>query len=97
MRTEDITNVTRHRAHLRAHLQQVRQTGRPMFITNKRGETEAVLIGPESYDRIMEEVALSRSLTMIDRSMEQVKAGRGKPLRQAIQDIAAELGIELEP
>lgn len=97
MRTEDITNVTRHRAHLRAHLQQVRQTGRPMFITNKRGETEAVLIGPETYDRIMEEVELSRSLSMIDRSMEQVTGGRGKDLRQAVKDIADELGIELNP
>jgi len=96
MRTEDITNVTQHRDRLRDHLNQVKRTGRPMFITNKSGQTEAVLIAPETYDRIMEEVALSRSLAMIDRSMEDVKAGRGKDLRQAIKDIAADLGLELK-
>lgn len=44
----------------------------------------------------MEEVELSRSLTMIDRSMEDVKAGRGKEFRKAIKDIASELGLELK-
>lgn len=96
MKTEDITSVTQHRDHLRDHLNQVKSTGRPMFITNKSGETEAVLIAPDTYDRMVEELELARSLGVIDRSMEAVKAGRGKDLRQAVLDIAGELGLELK-
>ena len=96
MRTEDITSVTQHRDRLRDHLNQVQQTGRPMFITNKSGQTEAVLLAPQAYDRMMEEVELARSLAMIDRSMKDVKAGRGKEFRKAIKAIAADLGLELK-
>jgi PHD/YefM family antitoxin component YafN of YafNO toxin-antitoxin module len=96
MRTDDITSVTQHRDHLRDHLNRLKETRRPMFITNKRGETEAVVLSAEAYDALMDELELARSLATIDRSMEEVKAGRGKDYRQAIRDIAGELGLELK-
>lgn len=97
MRTDDITNITQFRGHLRDHLDQVKRTGRPLFITGKNGNAEAVMLSAEKYDQLMEDLELAHSLAMADRSMKEVKAGRGKPLRKAIKSIADDLGLELNP
>ncbi len=78
MRTEDITSITQHRDHLRDHLNQVRETGRPMFITNRGGETEAVMLSAKLYDELMEQVELARSL-------EDIKAGHVQDGREAMR------------
>lgn len=95
IRTEDITSVTEHRNHLKEHLRQVKDTGRPMFITTN-GETEAVVLSPTVYDKLAEDAELARSLAMLDRSMDDIKAGRVQPAKQAIDEIAAEFGLTLE-
>jgi prevent-host-death family protein len=94
-RSTDITSFTEHRRHLRDHLNQVRTTGRPLFITTN-GETDAVLLSPEIFDRLAEIAELAESLEMIDRSMKEVAAGQGRPFREAIHGIAQELGLKLD-
>jgi len=96
MRTEDITSVTHHRDRLRDHLNQVKSTGRPLFITNRSGQTEAVLIGPDAYDQLMEELELARSLKAIDQGMTDAQADRGKDFREAVEGIADQLGLDLK-
>lgn len=94
-RTTDITSITEHRQHLRDHLNQVRTTGRPLFITTN-GETEAVVLSPEAFDALAEKAELAESLRMLDRGMEDAQAGRGRPLEDAVREIASELGLKLE-
>jgi prevent-host-death family protein len=94
-RSTDITSFTEFRAHLRDHLDQRKATSRPLFITTN-GETEAVLLSPSAFDELMNQVELAKSLAVLDRSMEDVKAGRGQPLKQAIREIARELGLKIE-
>jgi prevent-host-death family protein len=94
-RSTDITSLTEFRAHLRDHLDQRKATSRPLFVT-ANGETEAVVLSPAAFDELMDQAELARSLTTLDRSMEEVKAGRGKPLKQAIREIAKELGLKLK-
>jgi len=96
MRTEDITSVTHHRDRLRDHLNQVKDTGRPLFITNRSGETEAVLIGPATYDQLMEELELARNLKAIDQGMADAQTDHGKNFREAIHGIADQLGLDLK-
>jgi len=96
MRSNDITNVTQHRDHLRDHLNQVKDTGRPLFITNKGGETEAVMLSAQAYDEMAEKAALSDSLSMLDRSMDDIKAGRTRPFREAIKGMIEEFGGKLK-
>ena len=50
-RSTDITSLTEHRKNLRDHFRQVRETGRPLFITTN-GETNAVVLSPEAYDAL---------------------------------------------
>jgi len=94
-RSTDITSFTEHRRHLRDHLNQVRTTGRPMFITTN-GETDAVLLSPERFDQLAERAELAESLELIDRSMEEVRAGQGRPFKEAIRELADEFGLKLD-
>jgi len=89
-RSTDITSFSSHRQHLREHLDRVRSTGRPLFITT-HGETDAVLLSPKAFDELVEKAEFAQSLELIDRSMEQVETGEGRSLKEAIAEIAANL------
>ncbi len=89
-RSTDITSFSSHRQHLREHLDRVRSTGRPLFITT-HGETDAVLLSAEAFDQLVEKAELAESLKLIDRGMEQVETGEGRSLKDAITEIAAKL------
>jgi prevent-host-death family protein len=94
-RSTDITSFTEFRAHLRDHLDERKATSRPLFVTSN-GETEAVVLSPAAFDELMDQAELAKSLAVLDRSMEDVKASRGQPLKQAVREIAAELGLKLD-
>ena len=44
----------------------------------------------------LSEEELASSLAMIDRSMEDVKAGRTAPAKEALKGIASDLGLKLD-
>ena len=94
-RSTDITSFTEHRQHLRDHLNQVRSTGRTLYITTN-GETDAVVLSPETFDELAEKAELAESLAMLDRSMEDVRDGRTRPAKTALKEIADKLGLALE-
>ena len=93
-RSTDITSFTEHRRHLRAHLNQVRATGRPLFITTN-GQAEAVVLSPETFDQLAEKAELAESLSMLDKSMEDIREGRTRPAKAAIVETAEKLGLKL--
>jgi hypothetical protein len=39
---------------------------------------------------------LARNLAAIERGMEDVRAGRGQPMKEALREIADELGLEID-
>ena|ERR1700722_11536947 len=94
-RSKDITSFTDFRAHLRDHFDETRATSRPLFITTN-GQTEAVLLSPAAFDDLMDQAELAKSLTLLDRSMEDIKAGHTKPAKAALRDIAQELNLKLD-
>lgn len=94
VRSSDITSFSEYRSHLREHHDRVRQSGRPLFVTTN-GEPDAVVLSPQTYDDLLDRAELVESLGNLDRSMEDVKSGRGRPLKEAIREIAEELGIKL--
>ena len=94
-RSTDITSFTDFRARLRAHLDQQKKTGRPLFVTTN-GETEAVVLSPAAYDELIGQAELLESLALLDRSEQDIKAGRTRPAKEAIREIARELNIELD-
>ncbi len=95
MRTEDIRPLSEHRAHLTQDIQQVQETGRPLFVT-RNGKPAAVVLSPEAYDALAEKAELAENLAMIDKSLQDIKAGRVVDARQAVLDIARKHGMTLE-
>lgn len=93
-RTADITSFSQHRRHLREHLDQVRVTGRPLYITTN-GETDAVVLSPEAFDALAERSDLVESLRVLDASQDAIREGRVRPLNEAVGEIADELGLKL--
>ena len=94
-RSTDITSFTHHRQHLRSHFTQVKETGRPLYVTTK-GHTEAVVLSPETYDALAAKAELVENLVALDRGMENVRAGRGQDMKEALREIADELGLKLD-
>jgi len=94
-RGTDITSFTDFRAHLRDHLDQRKTTSRPLFVTNN-GETEAVVLSPAAFDELMDQADLAKSLAVLDRSMDDIKAGQTKPAKAALRDISADLKLPLD-
>lgn len=94
-RSTDITSFSEHRRRLREHFNQCRETGRPLFVTTN-GEADAVVLSPEAYDRLAEQAEFAEQLARLDRSMEEVRTGKTRPAREAVREIAAELGLELD-
>jgi PHD/YefM family antitoxin component YafN of YafNO toxin-antitoxin module len=93
-RSTDITSFTDFRAHLRDHIDERKTTSRPLFVTTN-GQTEAVVLSPAAFDELMDQAELAKSLTLLDRSMEDIKAGRTRPAKAALHEIANELNLKL--
>lgn len=94
IRSSDITSFTEYRQHLREHHDRIRESGRPLYVTSN-GETDAVVMSPVAYDALVEQVEIAETQASINRGLEDVKAGRVQPMREAIRDIADELGLKL--
>lgn len=94
-RTDDITTASDYRSHQAETHARLRETGRPIFITN-RSRPEAVLLSPEAYDQLVEQAELLESLRSIRRSERELADGKGIEARGAIREIAAELGLTLD-
>jgi PHD/YefM family antitoxin component YafN of YafNO toxin-antitoxin module len=96
-RSTDITSLTEFRTHLRTHIDERKANGRPLFLT-ANGETEAVVLSAAAYDELADQAdqaEMAKSLALLDRSMEDIKAGRVKSAKQAIRDIARDFALEL--
>jgi prevent-host-death family protein len=94
-RSSDITSFTDHRQRLRDHFRMVKESGRPLFVTTN-GETDAVVLSPEAFDRLADKAELLESLARIEQSMDDVREGRTQPAREALRRVAEELGLGID-
>lgn len=71
--SRDIQPVTEFRANAAQFIEQVRDTGEPMILT-QHGRSAAVLLDVDSYESLMDEIALLRDVRQAE---DQVVAGKG--------------------
>jgi prevent-host-death family protein len=93
-RTSDITNLTEHRQNLRAHLNRVKRTGRPLYITTN-GKPEAVVLSAKAYDHLAELAEVEATVAMAKRSDADIKSGRVRSADDAFRAIAKRSGLAL--
>jgi prevent-host-death family protein len=71
--SEDVRPLSEFRAQMAAMLDQVRETGRPLVLT-ERGRSAAVVVGIETYEALLDELELLRD---VRKGEKQIDAGRG--------------------
>lgn len=77
--TRDILPVSEFRAHTADGLQHIRETGRPLVLT-QNGRAAAVLLDVATYQALIDENMLLRDLQMAG---DDIRAGRVTPPAQA--------------
>jgi len=75
----DIKPVSEFRANAAELIEQVKQSGRPLVLT-QRGHSAAVLLDVADYAQLVEELELLRD---VGTAMQQIEAGKGIPNREA--------------
>lgn len=85
--TSDIKPVSEFRANAAELIEHVRQTRRPLVLT-QRGHSAAVVLDVEEYEQLVEEIELLRDVRLAER---QIKAGKGVSNRQAKEEIRSRI------
>jgi antitoxin YefM len=76
---EDIRPLSEFRADAAAMIQKVRETRRPLVLT-QRGRSAAVVLGVGEYQRLIDEIELLRD---IQTAVRQIDDGEGIPQEEA--------------
>jgi len=79
---EDIRSLTDFQRNTKAHLKRLRATGRPEVLT-VNGRAELIVQNAAAYEETLD------AIRGIQRGLEGMKAGTGKPFRQALDEIRA--------
>ena len=85
--SRDIQPVTEFRANAAQFIEQVRETGEPVILT-QHGRSAAVLLDVESYESMMDELALLRDVRLAE---EQLSAGKGSSHASVARKLRARL------
>ncbi|MDZ7778949.1 MAG: type II toxin-antitoxin system Phd/YefM family antitoxin [Gemmatimonadota bacterium] len=81
--TEDIQPLSAFRANVASFVDQVRETGRPLVLT-QHGRSSAVLLGAADYEALIEELEVLRDIQVSERELAE---GRGIPHDQVAQEL----------
>jgi antitoxin YefM len=84
---EDIRPVTEFRAKAAEFIDQVRETGRPLILT-ERGRSAAVVLSISEYERLTYELGLVNAVLT---GLEQAERGEVIPHKEAIKQIRARI------
>ena len=86
--SRDIQPVTEFRANAAQFIEQVHETGQPVVLT-QHGRSAAVLLDVESYEAMVDELALFRDVRLAE---EQVAAGKTRSHAAVAKTLRARLG-----
>ena len=85
--SEDIRPLTEFRSNMAAVIGQVRETGRPVVLT-EHGRSAAVLLGVRDYEALLEELELLRDVRTAE---QQLAAGKGVAQTRAKSELKRRL------
>ena len=79
---QDIRSLTDFQRNTKAHLRRLKSTGRPEVLT-VNGKAELIVQDAAAYEETID------AIRGIQRGLDAMKAGTGKPFRQALDEIRA--------
>ena len=91
----DTHSLTDFNRNTREHVERLKQTGKPELLT-VNGKAELVVQDATSYQELLVKAEFADAVKAIRLGMKAHAQGRGKSMRKAIEEIAAEVGLNLE-
>jgi PHD/YefM family antitoxin component YafN of YafNO toxin-antitoxin module len=74
-------------------IRRLKKSGQPEVLT-VNGEAQVIVQSAASYQKLLEDAELSRSLAVLRKSLSEAKQGKGRPARDVLRELAAKAGIE---
>ncbi len=84
----EILPLTDFQRNAKKHLARLKKSGRPEVLT-VNGRPAAVVQDPESFRKLTELADEAREMRLLEQAVEEFRAGKGRPLREALRDIRA--------
>lgn len=94
IRAGDVRKLSDFRQNAMAHLDRLARTGRIEILT-VNGEAKGVVMSPRVFDEMADRIEELEVTASIRRGLADAADGRTRPARQAIEALAAELGLDL--
>jgi len=79
----DVNSLSDFKRKTSKFLDRLKKTGEPVILT-VNGKAELIVQDPASYQRLLESAEQIESLNFLRRSLEDIEAGRTRPMRKAI-------------
>lgn len=83
--TSDIRPVSEFRANAAELIEQVRNTGRPLVLT-QRGHSAAVVLHVEEYEHLLEELELLRDIRVAEKEIKDGKSVSNREAKRKIRE-----------
>jgi len=87
---QDIHSLTDFQRHTKAHLKRLKASGRPAVLT-VNGKAELIVQDASAYEEMLD------TIRGIQRGLDSMKAGTGKPFHAALDELRAKQGISRNP
>ena len=78
----------------RDHISRLKQNGNPAVLT-VNGQAEVVVQSAEAYQKLLEDHETLESLRGVSRGLEQARRGEGHPMREFLEALGREHGINV--
>jgi PHD/YefM family antitoxin component YafN of YafNO toxin-antitoxin module len=91
---ENIRALSDFQRNAKQHIKRLKKTGKPEVLT-VNGRAEIVVQDAASYQKLLADLEHAQAVSQVRVGLEQAKRGEGRPMRQAVEEIAARHGIKL--
>lgn len=86
IKLEDIHSLTDFQRDTKNHLHRLKKTGRPQVLT-VNGKAALVVQDAEAYQTILDHIDRMEAVAGIKRGLREAEAGRGRPIKEALNHI----------
>ncbi|HEX7242158.1 MAG TPA: hypothetical protein VF263_17870 [Longimicrobiaceae bacterium] len=92
IKTSDIHSLTDFQRNARVHIDRLRETGRPEVLT-VNGRAELVVQDAAAYQELVDRVDRAEAIAGIQRGLDSMRRGEGRPAKDALEELRAQLGV----
>ena len=86
IKLEDIHSLSDFQRNTKEHVCRLKETGQPEVLT-VNGKAELVVLAAETFQKLSDKAERADAVEGIRRGLEEAKAGKGRPVREALAAI----------